>query len=137
MIKSTFPKRIQYAETDKMGYLYYGHYATLYEIGRGEMMRDLGFTYRTLEDDHKIMMPVVKLECRYKSPAYYDDLVTIHSSIKEMPTKMITFHHEVTNEDGSLLNTGIVKLFFVDMKTGNRISCPEILNSIYLPYFDK
>lgn len=136
MIKSTFQKRIHYAETDKMGYLYYGHYAKLYEIGRGEMMREKGFTYRTLEDGHKIMMPVVKLECRYKQPAYYDDLITIHSAIREMPTKLITFHHEIRNEEDILLNTGIVKLFFIDMATGNRISCPEILQKIYKPYFE-
>jgi len=119
-----------------MGYLYYGHYAKLYEIGRAELMRNLGFTYRQLEDSHDIMMPVVKLECRYKAPAFYDDLITIESTLRDRPTKLITFHHEVLNEKKEVLNTGIVKLFFVDRKTGNRISCPDVLTKIYLPYFE-
>ena len=73
MLRTESYKRVRYAETDKMGYLYYGHYAKLYEIGRSEMIRDLGITYKHLEDELNIMMPVLQLSCRYRLPAKYDD----------------------------------------------------------------
>lgn len=135
MIESVFNKRIRYAETDKMGYLYYGNYAQLYEIGRAEMIRDLGLSYREMEDELRIMMPVVSLECRYIKAALYDDMLSIRTSLREMPDKMITFHHEVCNESGDLLNRGVVKLFFIDMKSNRRISCPPYLSQKLIPYF--
>ena len=70
-------KRVRYAETDKMGYLYYGHYAKYYEIGRVEALRSLGLSYRDMEDKLGLMLPVLSLEARYKSPAYYLSLIHI------------------------------------------------------------
>ncbi len=128
MVKAIFKKRVLYAETDKMGFLYYGHYAMLYEIGRSELIRDLGISYHDLEERIEVMMPVLSLQCRYKLPAKYDDLLSIKTEIRSRPTKMITFNHEVYNQENQLLNTGEVKLFFVDMITNKRISCPDYLN---------
>lgn len=135
MLKGEFKKRIRYAETDKMGYLYYGHYAMLYEIGRSELIRSLGITYQELEDDHNIMMPVLHMESRFRLPARYDNLVSIHTELREMPTKMIQFHHEIYNEEKHLLNSGIVKLFFVNMQTNKRVSCPSFLGEKFQPFF--
>ena len=135
MLKGTVEKRVRYAETDKMGFLYYGHYAQLYEIGRVELIRDLGITYRLLEDVDKIMMPVLELNCRYRLPARYDDLLTIQTELRERPTKMIQFFHEIYNQNGQLLNSGWVKLFFIDMVTNKRISCPSILTDKIRKYF--
>ena len=135
MIEATFTKRVRYAEVDKMGFLYYGRYAQLYEIGRAELIRDLGISYRDFEEVHKIMMPVVNLECRFKSPAYYDDLLTIHTCLKEMPSRMLTFDHKIVNQDGSILNIGSVKLFFVDMNSGQKVSCPSFLKEVITPLF--
>lgn len=135
MLKGVFHKRIRYAETDKMGYLYYGHYAKLYEIGRGELIRSIGITYQECEDDYNIMMPVLHMESRYRLPAKYDNLVAINTQLREMPTKMIHFHHEIYNEEGSLLNTGSVKLFFINMKTNKRVSCPPFLVEKFQPFF--
>ncbi len=129
MVKGIATKRVLYADTDKMGYLYYGHYAKLYEIGRSELIRDMGLTYYHMEEELKIMMPVLELNCRYRLPAKYDDLLKIETSIIERPTKMITFHHKVFNQDDELLNKGIVKLFFIDMTTNKRVSCPAYLSN--------
>ncbi|NNE26027.1 MAG: acyl-CoA thioesterase [Saprospiraceae bacterium] len=128
--------RVRYAETDKMGYLFYGHYANYYEIGRVEAFRALGLRYKTMEDDHNIMMPVVNMDVRYIAPAYYDETIKVRSTLKELPTKMITFDHELFNSEDKLINKARVKLFFVDMLSGERISAPEYLVQALLKYFD-
>lgn len=135
MISYDYSKRVRYAETDKMGYLYYGHYAKLYEIGRAELIRSLGLSYRILEDEHRIMMPVAHLECRYRNPAYYDDLLTIRTIVRDMPGRIMHFEHEILNDHNQLLNVGSVKLFFVNRDTGRNISCPEYIKGALRPYF--
>lgn len=127
----SFIHRVRYSETDKMGYLYYGHYAKLYEIGRVEWLRSQGISYKDLEDKQGIMLPVVAMECRYKQPAYYDDELSIVTTLDKEPGKMIVFHHEIRNSESVLLNVGVVKLFFVDMESNKRISIPNfVLNAI-------
>lgn len=135
MLQFDYHKRVRYAETDKMGYLYYGHYAMLYEIGRAEMIRDLGLSYHQMEEELHIMMPVLSLQCRYRLPAKYDDLLTIRTQLIDKPTKMITFHHEIYNQQHDLLNTGEVKLFFVDMNTNRRVSVPSYLSEKLESFF--
>ena len=128
-------KRITYGETDQMGYFYYGNYCLLYEIGRAEAIRDLGITYKELESEYKIMMPVMYVESRYGGPITYDELITIRTTVKELPTKMIHFFHEIFNEAGKRVHRGEVKLFFIDMKTNKRISSPDYLNKKLKPFF--
>ena len=130
-------KRITYGETDQMGYLYYGNYPQLYEIGRAEAIRDLGITYKELESKHKVMMPVLFVESRYMGPVHYDELVTIKTILQDLPTKMIHFYHEILNEKGKVIHKGQVKLFFIDIDTGKRISSPDYLNDKLKPFFDK
>lgn len=132
-----FHKRIRYGETDQMGYFYYGNYCLLYEIGRAEAVRNLGITYQEQEKKLGVMMPVVHVESRYRLPIYYDELIVIRSIIKQMPTKMINYDHEIYKEDGKLAHTGTVKLFFVDVNTNKRVSAPTYLTDKLLPYFDK
>jgi len=136
MYTSSVKKRVRYGETDKMGYLYYGNYATLYEIGRVELLRELGFPYVMMEDELQIMLPVVSVEAKYLKPAYYDEELEIRSSIKEMPTKMITIYSEIYNSQNELIHKAIVKLFFIDMKTDKRISAPAELTSKLRSYFN-
>ncbi len=135
MLKGTHPLRVRYADTDKMGYLYYGHYAKLYEIGRAELLRTTGISYQECEDEFHVMMPVLSMECRYKLPAKYDHLLTIHTELRELPKRMLHFHHEIYNEEEQLLNTGEVKLFYVDMKNNKNISCPPFLLDKFKPFF--
>lgn len=128
--------RVRYAETDQMGYVYYGNYAQYFEVARVEALRQVGLTYKMFEDSGT-MMPVVHLNCKYKKPARYDDLLTIKTTIKEMPGTRIFFYYEVYNEAKVLLHEGETTLVCIDMKTGRPAGCPEILSSKLLPYFSK
>jgi acyl-CoA thioester hydrolase len=132
-----YHKRVRYGETDQMGYLYYGNYAMLYEIGRAEAIRDLGITYKELEEVYKIMMPVIHTESRYLKSVKYDELIKIVSILEEKPSKLIHFKHDIYSEDGTLVHKGEVKLFFIDMNTQKRVSAPEYLLDKLSPYFDK
>ncbi|MEM1123087.1 MAG: thioesterase family protein [Bacteroidota bacterium] len=129
--------RVRYAETDKMGYLYYGHYPKYYEIGRVEAMRFLGVRYRDLEDKHGMMMPVMSLNMRYVRPGYYDDLLTIKTTIRHLPEKTITYHHEIFNEKGKLVNGGSVKLCFVEMASNKSVAAPRFLLDPLASYFEQ
>ena len=128
--------RVRYAETDKMGYLYYGHYAQYFEVGRVETIRSLGLSYRDLEDVHGIWLPVVHLEQRFVRPAYYDDLVTVRTEIRELPSENIVFHVQIFNEKKKLLNAGRVRLSFFDSKNKKVVHCPAFLLEKLKPYFD-
>ncbi|MDZ7878692.1 MAG: thioesterase family protein [Saprospiraceae bacterium] len=129
--------RVRYGETDQMGYLYYGNYALYYEVGRVEMLRSLGLTYREMESSLGIMMPVMSLQMRYVRPALYDELITIRTTLRELPTSTITFHHELYNEKKKLLNGGSVKLCFVDMATNKTVAPPQYMTGKLAPFFVK
>lgn len=136
MYKHQTKVRVRYGETDQMGYLYYGNYALYYEVGRAEAIRALGISYKELEEKHKVMMPVLYLESKFLAPAYYDEEITVETIIKELPTKMIRFDHNVYNPKGDLLNKGVVKLFFIDMKENKRVSTPPYVGNKIAPYFE-
>ena len=135
MISHKFQKRVRYGETDQMGYLYYGNYAQLYEIGRVELIRSLGITYKSLEEEHQIMMPVLSMQSRFVRPAFYDELLTLDTQIRKLPGKEITFYTEIFNEKNKLVNGGKVVLFFVDMKSGKRVNTPDFLVEKLKPFF--
>jgi acyl-CoA thioester hydrolase len=128
--------RVRYADTDQMGYVYYGKYAEYFEVGRVEAMRALGFRYRDLETSSGIILPVASLNIRYRKPALYDDLLTVDTAISELPTRLITFESAVYNEAGELLTEGTVKLVFVDKKTNASVMAPKALMDKLTPYFE-
>lgn len=135
MYTATTKIRVRYGETDQMGYLYYGFYALYYEVGRAEAIRELGFTYRQLEE-MGIMMPVIELNSKYFRPALYDDLVTVKTLLKELPTgPKIEFHSELYNEKEELLNKGITTLVFYDPKEKKKINIPHQLHHRLEPFF--
>jgi acyl-CoA thioester hydrolase len=137
MYSFDFQKRVRYGETDQMGYLYYGNYATYFEIGRVEMLRSLGFTYKALEEEHHVFMPVVSMQINYIRPAFYDELLTIRTTLKEMPGKYITFHMEIFKENGKICNVGRVRLCFVDKFTNKTIPTPEVMLKKLQPNFEE
>lgn len=127
--------RIHYALTDQMGMVYHGHYAQFYEIGRAEAIRQIGYTYKDIEA-MGIIMPVVDIHSRFLHPAKYDDLVTVKTTLKELPVHhKIVFHHEIYNEQDELLNTGDITLYFMDAKTMKRRDMPEELKEKLVHYF--
>ncbi len=117
--------RVRYGETDQMSFVYYGVYAQYYEVGRVELLRSLGVTYKELEE-MGFALPVVNLNINYKKPAYYDDELTIRTTIKELPSAKITFYYEMFNANNELLNIGEVVLVFVNKKTGKPCFAPEM-----------
>jgi acyl-CoA thioester hydrolase len=123
--------RVRYAETDQMGFVYYGNYGQYFEVGRVEFLRSRGYSYKQLEEDG-VMMPVTSLKIQYKRPAKYDDLLTVKTCIKEMMHKRVLFQQEVYNEKEKLLTTGEVMLAFLDAQTMRPIDCPEGLKAILL-----
>ncbi len=122
--------RVRYGETDQMGYVYHGNYAPYIEMGRLEWLRDLGVSYKEMEKNG-IMLPVYSLNIRYIQPAFYDDILTVTTSIKKRPVVRIEFVYEIHNQKGELITTAETTLIFVNMKTGRPVKCPDtILNKL-------
>ncbi|HUH32703.1 MAG TPA: thioesterase family protein [Daejeonella sp.] len=107
--------RVRYAETDQMGYMYYGNYAAFYEVGRVEMLRSLGMTYKSMEESG-IMMPVLDMKCKFIKPALYDEEITIRVTVAKMPSLRIHFTYHLYNEKEELINEGETTLVFIDIK---------------------
>lgn len=108
--------RVRYAETDQMAVVYHGNYAQYFEMGRVEWLRNMGVSYKWMEDNG-IMLPVVSLTMNYKKPARYDDLLTIKTIFKSQTSVKIEFDYEIYNDKRELLTTSYSMLVFVDMKT--------------------
>lgn len=128
--------RVRYADTDQMGYVYYGNYAAYYEIARVESLRSLGLTYKALEEQG-VMMPVLENFSKYHLPGTYDELLTIRTSIKNKPGVKITFEYEIYNEEDKLIHEGKTLLAFVDMKSGRPCRPPKVMADLLDPYFEK
>lgn len=118
--------RVRYAETDQMGFVYYGNYPQYFEVARVEALRSLGITYKDIEEDGTAM-PVVHLNIDYKKAARYDNLITIKTQIPELPTSKIKFNHEVYNQAGDLLTKAHLILVFVNTTTLKPVRCPQLL----------
>ncbi len=128
--------RVRYAETDPMGFLYYGYYAQYYEVGRAEAIRQVGFTYKQLEE-LGIQMPVLRLSSEYLRAARYDDLLTIRTILPALPeSSVVTFHYEIYNEAGKLLNRGSTDLLFYDPVQKKRVPIHPELRRRLEPFFD-
>jgi acyl-CoA thioester hydrolase len=118
-----------------MGFVYHGNYAQFYEIGRTESIRALGFTYKDIEA-MGIIMPVVDIHSRFIRPARYDDLLTVTTTLRELPCNhKIVFHSEIFNEASELLNSGIVTLFFMEARSMQKTNIPSELRAKVEKYF--
>ena len=126
--------RVRYGETDQMGYVYYANYPLYYEVGRTEMLRSVGLSYRKMEEAG-ILLPVQTMNIKYIEPAQYDDLIRVRVILKEMPTAKIHFHYELYNQQDKLVNTGETVLVFVDAKTRRPRRVPEELKKELEKYF--
>ena len=135
MFSSETKLRVRYAETDQMGTVYHSNYFYYFEAARAEAIRDLGFTYAEMEK-MGVLMPVVDLQASFHRPAFYDDLLTIKTFLKELPSDhKIEFHHEVFNEKKKLLCTGKISFFFLEKGTRKKISIPDHLKKNLEHYF--
>ena len=117
--------RVRYAETDQMGVVYHSNYIVWFEVGRVEMLRDLGFTYREMERQDGTNLAVAEVRCRFKSPARYDDLVVIRTRLVNVRESLLHFTYEVLRDaDGTLLAEGETIHLVVDAEF-KRMPLPE------------
>jgi acyl-CoA thioester hydrolase len=116
--------RIRYGETDQMGIVYHGNYAQYFEIGRTEWLRNLGITYKQMEEEG-IKLPVISLVVNFKKSVGYDDVITVKTALKKMPTASIEFDYEIENEKGEIVTTGNTVLAFIDIIRNRPTRCPQ------------
>jgi acyl-CoA thioester hydrolase len=135
MLTSEVKIRVRYGETDQMGYVYYGNYPLYYEVARTDMIRKIGWSYKTMEQNG-IMMPVASLNVKYIRPAFYDDELTIKVFVRKFPGVRMEFEYEVYNEENKLINMGDTTLVFVDMKTNKPTNPPEAFLKLIKPYYE-
>jgi acyl-CoA thioester hydrolase len=92
--------RVRYAETDQMGVVYYANYLVWFEIGRVELLRALGFSYRQLEEEHGCILPVAEARCRYRAPARYDDAILIEARPALLRGSVLKFAYRILRDAG-------------------------------------
>lgn len=129
MIKGTVKYRVLYADTDKAGIVYYGTYARFYELGRTELIRGLGYAYKSLED-MGVIMPVRSVNAKYMKTLAYDEEITIETWMDKMPEARAVFHTNIYNEAGELANYSEVTLVFLDMETLKLMRAPKELTDV-------
>ena len=126
MVFNEISFRVRYGETDQMGVVYYGNYAQYLEMGRVEWLRSLGISYKNMEENG-IMLPVISLQIKYLKSAVYDDLITVATFLKKMPSVKIEFDYKIYNETGEILIEANTVLAFMDRKTKRPVKCPDYL----------
>ncbi len=120
---STSVVRVRYAETDKMGVVYYAHYLVWFEIGRTEWLRDTGWTYRAMEDEG-LGLPVIEVRCEYKAGARYDDDLEIQTTARLVSAVRLAFDYEIVRRaDRQLIATGYTVHATVD-RSGRPVRLP-------------
>lgn len=138
MYTSETQVRVRYSETDQMNFVYYGHYATYFEVGRVEALRQLGLTYAAMERDHGVLLPVMNMHVRFLRPALYDDLLTIRTTVPHMPGRDILFISEILrtgDEKQEIVAGGRITLCFLEAGSRRRIDTPDFLREKMQPYF--
>jgi acyl-CoA thioester hydrolase len=127
--------RVRYAETDQMGVVYHSNYFPWFESSRAEAIRSLGYTYALLEKEG-VIMPVVDVHCRYLRPALYDELLTVRTTLKELPVHhKVEFFNDVFNEKNELLASAKIILYFMEAKTMKRTTMPDAMLEKLKPFF--
>lgn len=133
MYSSETKIRVRYAETDQMGYVYYANYAIYFEVARVEALRQLGISYKKLEEEG-IMLPVINYSVDFLKPAFYDEELTIKTVIKEMPMARIKFYYEVKNVKNEIVCNAETTLVFINKKNNRPCAAPKELLEVLKKY---
>ncbi len=126
--------RVRYGETDRMGYLYYGHYPEYFEVARTDMIRSLGISYKEMED-MGIILPVRNLNIAYKIPALYDEQLLVKACLKELPEVKLNIEYGILNQKQELICTGNTVLVFVDAASRKLRRAPDFFVEAVRKYF--
>jgi len=123
--------RVRYAETDQMGVVYHANYFVWFEVGRVEFLRELGFSYREMEQNDGCCIAVVDARCRYKAPARYDDEVLVRTHLRNVRESLVHFGYELVRvNDGTLLAEGETTHIVVDLQMKVR-AIPEKYMTVF------
>jgi len=126
----TLDWRVSYADTDRMGVVYYANYLVLFERGRTEMLRDKGYPYKAMEDAGTYL-PVVDAQIRYKAPARYDDRLTVRTRVSDLGRASITFDYQIVHaETGAVVVEGSTKHPFVNNQW-KPVRTPDFIQSLF------
>jgi len=134
MLSHELKIRVRYAEVDRMGYLHHGNYAAYFEAGRTELLRELGLSYRQMEDEG-VLLPVRELNIRYFDPILYDEEVIVRTIVRQMPAVKLEFDYEIENIFGNLCCEAKAVLVFVDATKRKPIKAPEYFLKLVRPFF--
>lgn len=126
MIHTTNTLRVRYGETDPMKYVYYGNYAEYLEVARVELFRTLGISYDEIEK-RGIWLPVSEYKIKYLKPAFYDEILEIHTYVRKVPGVKIEFEYEIYNDSKQKITEASTTLFFLDATTNKVSRCPDFL----------
>ena len=126
MIHTTNTLRVRYGETDPMKYVYYGNYAEYLEVARVELFRTLGISYDEIEK-RGIWLPVSEYKIKYLKPAFYDEILEIHTYVRKVPGVKIEFEYEIYNDSKQKITEASTTLFFLDATTNKVSRCPNFL----------
>ena len=127
--------RVRYIETDQMGIVHHANYAQYYELARTECFEACsGMSYATMEAEG-VMLPILELQSKYLKPAYYNQVLTIKSIVKELPSIRLNVEYEIYNEANELINTGKTTLVFVKKESRRPCQPPESFMKNVRQYF--
>tara|TARA_B100000214_G_scaffold371438_1_gene347825 strand:+ start:1664 stop:2068 length:405 start_codon:yes stop_codon:yes gene_type:complete len=129
MINGEIKLRVRYSDTDQMGYVYYGRYASYYEVARVELFRSLGFSYKNLEEEG-IGMPVIDMDTKYLLPIKYDEEIIIKTRIEELPSSKIIFYYDIFNKENNLANSAKTTLTFINLSSKKPVRIPKELSEL-------
>ena len=118
--------KVRYAETDQMGVVHHGNYAEYLEIARIDWLQQLDISYGKMEKEG-VMLPVYSMEFRFIKPALFDDLLTVKTSLRELPSVRIAFEYEIFNQENELITTASTILVFMDSKSKRPVRCPQYI----------
>lgn len=131
MITFSTSLRVRYGETDQMGFCYYGNYAQFLEVARVEALRTCGFSYKELEEQG-VLLPVRSYSIKYLSPAKYDDVLTIKTTITKLEGTRIEFSYVIQNSEDVLIATADTELVFVSADSLRPIPMPKKFKQLVL-----
>lgn len=125
---------VRYYETDQMGIVHHSNYIRYFECGRNAMLKDLDLPIEKVEEAG-VMMPVVAVDCRYRTPARLGDTLKVVSKIEDPPTAKVVIDSEIFNQNGDLVCSGSVTLGFIDAHSRRPVRCPKILLEVFSDKF--
>ena len=125
------PLLVRYGETDQMGVVHHSNYLRYFEVARLEWLSALGVSYTSMEKEG-LIMPVIDVKVTYKTPALFDDSLTIYVFLSELPRVKIIFLYEIKNQKDEIVCTGETTLAFLNAKTRKPVRCPEEFGALFI-----